>query len=218
MSGPATTRRRRLLLTVLVAPLVAAVTACGGAGSATSDPQDSSTTNVTDSTGQSTAPPASISTPTSTQPTPAPAAGEPKHLTVPQLDIDASVVPVSARHQVLYPPSDPSLVGWWKDGVEPGSAQGTAILVAHAVHTGGGVFDNLDNLKRGDEFSVTTKNGTLNYVVHRVEVFHKKQLPKRAAKIFRQTGDSRLVLVSCDNWDGEVWESNVVVIASLTDQ
>jgi hypothetical protein len=45
-------------------------------------------------------------------------------------------------------------------------------------------------------------------------VLSKDELARRAEKIFAQTGTGRLVIISCEDWDGTVWRSNVVTIAA----
>ncbi len=137
----------------------------------------------------------------------------PMELEVPALSINAPVIPIAMYDGVLTPPSNTSTVGWWSQGARPGSSSGTAVLVGHAVHTGGGVFNSLDTLGPGSSITVETSSGDLSYTVSRVEVYHKSELPAHAQEVFGQSGPGRLVLVSCDDWDGSVWESNVVVFA-----
>ena len=36
----------------------------------------------------------------------------------------------------------------------------------------------------------------------------------RYEKIFAQTGAGRLVVITCDDWDGKAWRSNIVTIAA----
>ena len=37
---------------------------------------------------------------------------------------------------------------------------------------------------------------------------------EKAEKIFSQSGTGRLVIISCEDWDGTAWRSNVVTIAA----
>ncbi|WP_328525699.1 class F sortase [Kribbella sp. NBC_00359] len=139
---------------------------------------------------------------------------DPVKVSVPSLGVSARVLGIRARGGTLIPPSNPLLVGWWSDGARPGAAKGSAVITGHTVHTGGGAFDDLDRLTAGDAVAVTTGRSTINYVVASVTVYRKKALAKQAARIFDQTVPGRLVLVTCEDWDGTAYLSNAVVIAT----
>jgi LPXTG-site transpeptidase (sortase) family protein len=139
--------------------------------------------------------------------------GNPMRVSVPSLGISARVLGIRARGGALIPPSNPQLVGWWSDGAQPGAAKGSAIITGHTVHDGGGAFDDLGRLKAGDAVRVTTGKGTLNYVVASVTTYRKKALATQAAQLFDQSVPGRLVLVTCEDWDGTAFLSNAVVIA-----
>jgi LPXTG-site transpeptidase (sortase) family protein len=113
----------------------------------------------------------------------------------------------------LIPPSNPRLVGWWSDGARPGATKGSAIITGHTVHTGGGAFDNLDRLRAGDSVKVATAKRTISYAVVAVTTYRKRALAKQAAQIFDQSVPGRLVLVTCEDWNGTTYLSNAVVIA-----
>jgi LPXTG-site transpeptidase (sortase) family protein len=139
--------------------------------------------------------------------------GDPISLSVPSLGVSARVLSIRARGGSLIPPSNPRLVGWWSDGARPGATKGSAIITGHTVHTGGGAFDDLDRMGAGDGVSVTTRHGTIKYVVTSVTIYRKKTLAKQAQKLFSQDVPGRLVLVTCEDWDGTGYLSNAVVIA-----
>jgi len=139
--------------------------------------------------------------------------GNPVKVSVPSLGISARVLGIHARGGTLIPPSNPRLVGWWSDGAQPGAANGSAIITGHTVHDGGGAFDDLDELTAGDAVTVTTGRGTLNYVVSSVTTYRKKALANQAAQLFDQSVPGRLVLVTCEDWDGTAYLSNAVVVA-----
>jgi sortase (surface protein transpeptidase) len=84
------------------------------------------------------------------------------------------------------------------------------------VHTGGGAFDNLAQLQPGDTIGVTTSRGHLGYRVTTVTTYRKQALAKNATQIFDQTVPGRLVLITCEDWNGKVYLSNAVVIAQRT--
>lgn len=140
-------------------------------------------------------------------------AGRPTGIRISQLGVDAPVVAINAVHAALTPPSDPSTVGWWSGGAQPGSKRGSAVITGHTVHNGGGAFDNLDKLVPGSVVQVTTGRGPLRYRVATVTTYRKATLAKRAAQLFDQSVRGRLVLVTCEDWNGEVYLSNVVVVA-----
>ncbi|MFI7066376.1 class F sortase [Kribbella sp. NPDC050124] len=139
--------------------------------------------------------------------------GNPVRVSVPSLGISARVLSIRANGGTLIPPANPRLVGWWSDGAAPGASRGSAIITGHTVHDGGGAFDDLDELAAGDAVAVTTGRGTLNYVVSSVTTYRKKTLAKQAAQLFSQSVPGRLVLVTCEDWDGTAYLSNAVVIA-----
>jgi sortase family protein len=139
--------------------------------------------------------------------------GEPRKILLPQLALTARVVPITDEGGVLTPPSNPRAVGWWSAGARPGDQVGSAVLTAHTVHTGGGAFDDLGKLLPGAIVTVVTATGRLAYVARSVTTYPKRSLAKHAAELFDQTTQGRLVLVTCEDWDGETYRSNVVVIA-----
>jgi LPXTG-site transpeptidase (sortase) family protein len=134
-------------------------------------------------------------------------------LVVPRLHVDAPVVPIGAPGRVLVPPGDPQVLGWWDGGAVPGAAHGGALVTGHTVHTGGGAFDDLETLRPGDPVRVRTARGTIRYAVTGVTVYRKASLARDAAKVFRQRGPGRLVLITCEDWNGTTYLSNAVVFA-----
>lgn len=144
---------------------------------------------------------------------PSPAAGEPRRLVLPRLRVDAPVVPIGVTDGTLIPPGDPQVLGWWRDGAVPGALRGGALLTGHTVHTGGGALDDLEDVRRGDEVRVRTDRGTVTYAVQHVRIFRKASLAEAAARLFSQEVPGRLVLVTCEDWDGTKYLSNVVVLA-----
>lgn len=136
-------------------------------------------------------------------------------LQIPKLDVDAPVVSIQNNaDRVLVPPRDPTVVGWWSEGVAPGSQSGSAVLVGHSVRTGGGALNELVELGEGDTIEIKGSESSLTYKVQSVEVLSKDDLARHAEDIFNQSGPGRLVVVTCEDWDGSVWQSNVVTIAT----
>lgn len=151
---------------------------------------------------------------TTAEPVKAPAEpGSPRRVLIPALHVSAPVMPVKAPDRTLVPPSDPTRLGWWADGAKPGAREGSALIAGHTVHTGGGALDDLEQLDAGDEVTVRTDRGTVHYVVERVRVYSKGRIADDAARLFSQDSPGRLVLITCEDWDGTRYLSNVVVTA-----
>jgi LPXTG-site transpeptidase (sortase) family protein len=142
--------------------------------------------------------------------------GRPQTLRIPRIGVDARVVPIQSNEErILEPPQDRSLVGWWSDGAGPGEAKGSAVLVGHSVRNeGGGVFDDMRDLSRGDAIEVDGSSSTWTYRVQSIDVLSKDEVARNAEEIFAQSGAGRLVLITCDDWDGKTWRSNIVTIAA----
>ena len=140
----------------------------------------------------------------------------PYTLRIPRIGVDAPIVPIhSTQDRVLLPPRDPGIAGWWSDGAAPGAAHGSAVLVGHTVrNNGGGIFDDVGTLRSGDTIEVEGSTTALTYRVQTVEVLAKDQVARDAEQIFTQTGPGRLVVITCDNWDGTVWQSNIITVAA----
>jgi len=144
----------------------------------------------------------------------APAPAAPDRLVIPKLDVAAKVVPIKSSDGVLEPPQKPKLVGWWTGGAKPGAKKGSVVIAGHTVHTGGGALDPLSDARPGTEIDLYSKGVKRTYTVDAVVEYEKGELADQAAQIFDQEIDSRLVVVTCDDWNGSEYLSNVVVYAS----
>jgi LPXTG-site transpeptidase (sortase) family protein len=147
------------------------------------------------------------------------APSDPELLIVPSIGLRAPVVPIVMVREdganVLHPPSDYHEVGWWTGSAKPGSPSGQTLLTGHTVHTGGGVMNELGELKPGAEVEVKTKLGTVEYRTTQVFVYTKAQLSKHSKDLFGQDRpDNRLVLVTCTGWTGSYYTSNIIVFAT----
>lgn len=137
----------------------------------------------------------------------------PTRLRIPALGISAAIGRIqSGGSRILIPPDDYTTVGWWSGGVRPGARHGTAILVGHTVHTGGGALDDLGQIRVGGRAVIEGLTADLPYVVSSVTVYRKGILAQKAAAIFSQRGPGRVAVVTCDDWNGTTYLSNVVVI------
>ncbi len=142
--------------------------------------------------------------------------GDPLSLEIPDLDVDAQVLPILAPDGVLTPPSDPQELGWWADGARPGDPRGSALVTGHTVSTGGGALDDLEDLDEGDRILVHSARKESGYSVESVEVLAKGDLADQAELLFSQAVPGRLVVVTCEDWNGVEYLSNVVVTATPT--
>jgi LPXTG-site transpeptidase (sortase) family protein len=137
----------------------------------------------------------------------------PERVVIDRLGVSSPVVPINTVGNALIPPSDPQLLGWWSDGAQTGAKRGSALVTGHTVHTGGGALDNLERLGPGDRVTVRTGRGTIDYDVRTVQIFRKGSVARHAERLFSQEVAGRLVLVTCEDWDGTRYLSNVVVVA-----
>lgn len=169
---------------------------------------------ATDPTGGATATPTTGTTQEATRADWVP--GAPRRVVIPALGVRAAVLPIEAPGGTLVPPSDPEQLGWWADGARPGDDRGSALVTGHSVHAGDGALDDLETLRRGDAVTVRTDRGWIRYVVRRVAVYSKGTVAEDAERLFSQEVPGRLVLVTCEDWDGSRYLSNVVVIATPT--
>ncbi len=145
-----------------------------------------------------------------------PQPGAPREVVVRRLGVAAPVLPIKAPGGTLIPPGDPQELGWWAAGARPGERRGSVLVTGHTVHDGGGALDDLETLRRGDAVRVRTDRGWLRYAVRTVRVYDKGSVARDAGRLFSQDVPGRLVLVTCEDWDGERYLSNVVVTAVPT--
>lgn len=142
------------------------------------------------------------------------ATGAPRRLEMPSVGATVKVVPIRLDGTTLSPPEDYTEVGWWRRSAVPGSTTGQTVITGHTVHTGGGSMNGLPDLKVDQEVDLVTDAGTIQYEIDSVQIVPKSQLPARAKSLFGQGhGEGRLVLITCDDWDGHDYLSNIVVIA-----
>jgi LPXTG-site transpeptidase (sortase) family protein len=139
--------------------------------------------------------------------------GAPRSILIGRLDVRSPVQPIHAVGDTLVPPSDPTHLGWWADGARPGDPRGSVLVTGHTVHTGGGSLDRLEELRPGDAVTVRTRRDTLEYAVRRVAIPGKGLVARHARRLFSQEVPGRLVLITCEDWDGTAYRSNVVVTA-----
>jgi len=144
-----------------------------------------------------------------------PAPSDPELLIVPEIALRAPIVPIEIRSDgVLDPPSDVHEVGWWKRSAKPGSPSGQTLVTGHTVHTGGGVMNELGDLRPGALVQIKTPLGTVDYETTKVFVYTRAEVAEHKQQLFSQKRSSnRLVLVTCTGWTGHDYTSNIIVFA-----
>ncbi len=118
------------------------------------------------------------------------------------------------RRALETPPDDAPLVGWWQASALAGAPHGQTILLAHAGADGGGLTQ-IAELAKGDFVELLTKEGRMRYEVGSVRTFDPATLDRVGVQLFKQDGGAgRLVMISAEGWDGSVYQSSVVAIAT----
>lgn len=208
VGGPRSDGPRRATRTLVVVACLLVATGCGTA------PRPSAT--VPSASGSRASLDAGVPNcvaPEDDEPQAHPNAGRPNRIVIPVLGVDVRVVPIGLTGGRLIPPSDPQVVGWWKDGAVPGAARGTAILTGHSVSTGGGAFNDLKDLRPGDVITIVTVRGEIGYRVVTVAYYPKKELARLSAVLFSQTVPGRLVLSTCSNFFDGAYHGNTLAFA-----
>jgi sortase (surface protein transpeptidase) len=148
--------------------------------------------------------------------------GEPVGLVIPSIGVNAKVVPIEMNREtrVLSPPADVTEVGWWTRSAQPGAKSGQTLMTGHSVRLGDGVLDRLGDVRRGATVQVFAagsggkKGKVASYLVQRVFVYSQKEVAAHSDDLFGQGyHPRRLVLVTCTDWDGKEYESNIIVYA-----
>ena len=113
---------------------------------------------------------------------------------------------------MLLPPRDPGIAGWWSDGAAPERPRIGGAGRAHRAQQRRRIFDDVGTLHNGDTIEVEGPTRR-TYRVQSVDVLSKDQVARDAEQIFTQAGPGRLVVITCDDWDGTVWQSNIITVA-----
>lgn len=121
----------------------------------------------------------------------------PAKLSIPALEIDAIIDPVSiTENGQMDVPSSTKRVGLLTNGILPGMV-GNSVIDGHVdSHTGPAVFYRLKNIKLGDMISIKSKEDcTIDFIVESIEIFKTSEAP--LSKIFGPADESRLNLITC---------------------
>ncbi|MFJ9821253.1 class F sortase [Streptomyces sp. NPDC101151] len=144
----------------------------------------------------------------------------PLRLLIPKISVDApfAALSIGSSGQLEPPPADNvNLVGWYAKGVTPGES-GTSIIAGHVdTVTSPAVFAELDQLERGDRFSVDRADGRkAEFVVDDKETYAKDDFP--SDHVYADTTRPEVRLITCaGDYDHSVrdYTDNLVVFAHL---
>jgi len=140
--------------------------------------------------------------------------GVPLRLEIPSLDAVAPIVPIQVRNDVLTPPGNVRTVGWWSGSAEPYSPTGQTLMTGHAAHAGYSPLNHLREIRRGASITIRSEDKVATYLVQKVFVWSKKKIAQHSTALFHpDTPDRRLVLVTSADYDGRIWNANVIVLA-----
>jgi sortase (surface protein transpeptidase) len=143
---------------------------------------------------------------------------EPVTIAIPKLDVRAKLIELGLdKNEEMEVPKDPADPGWFTGAPTPG-ALGPAVIAGHVSWNGAlGVFHRLDTMRRGDQVSVTRKDGnTAIFTVTRVKQYSKSQFPTQA--VYGPINHAGLRLITCGgSYDAarKRYLDNVVVFAKL---
>jgi hypothetical protein len=140
--------------------------------------------------------------------------GDPRRLMIFGLGVDVPVVPVRAPGGRLLPPADARSLGWWAGGARPGDRRGGTLIAGRAPAAGDGAFDDLGRLRPGDAVLVRTDRGVVRYAVARVRSYPRGAPAGRTPGALVRAADGDLVLVTCGDWNGRRYRSELVVTAT----
>jgi LPXTG-site transpeptidase (sortase) family protein len=130
----------------------------------------------------------------------------------------AQVLPASTVNGELVVPEQVQRVGWWDGGAEAGDPFGSVVLAGHidSATEGIGYFVRLRQVRPGEVVVLQGSGHSASYRVSSVISVPKNALATTSGA-FNQTGDHRLVLITCtgtyDRSKGG-YEENLVVTAA----
>ncbi|MET7481211.1 class F sortase [Streptomyces sp. NPDC005648] len=201
--------------------LLLAVTLIAGHGTTPDDPRAPHAGQAAPSAAAPAAPAAPVeASPTTSSAGPHLPWSKPVRLRIPKIGVDAPFTDLALgpTGQLQPPPAaDTNLVGWYAKGAAPGQA-GTAIIAGHVdTKTSAAVFAGLNELRKGDVFSVERADGrTASFQVDSAETFAKDAFPSE--RVYGDTDQAQVRLITCaGDYDRTVrdYTDNLVVFAHL---
>lgn len=139
----------------------------------------------------------------------------PVGLRIDEIFVDDPVIEVGLEEDGELEVPGAKEIGWYRYGAAPGYP-GATVLAAHVTWNGEyGPFLNLGDLEPGDRVEVALEDGSARvYEVVERTMYDKDGLPRD--RIWRNTGDETLVLITCGgdfNPDINRYRQNIVVYA-----
>ena len=139
----------------------------------------------------------------------------PVRLSIDEIFVDDPVIEVGLDDDGELEVPGATEIGWYRYGAAPGHP-GATVLAAHVTWNGEyGPFLNLGELEPGDLVGVELEDGSgRTYEVIERTMYDKDGLPRE--RIWRNTGDETLVLITCGgdfNPDISRYRQNIVVYA-----
>ena len=134
------------------------------------------------------------------------AAGIPSTIKIPTIQVDAAIDMVGTTPAGdMEAPKSPMVTGWYKSGPRPGTV-GSAVIAGHYGDSSSKVksaFDNLNNLKIGDEITISDDaNETFTFVVTKTLILGRND---SSQDVFTSDdGESHLNLITCHG----AWEQS----------
>nr|WP_202886332.1 class F sortase [Kribbella sandramycini] len=130
----------------------------------------------------------------------------------------APVLPAGTKDGQLQVPSGARRVGWWDGGAQAGDPFGSIVLAGHVdtKEEGLGFFARLRKVEPGERVTLTAADRRATYRITTVRSVPKDALATRSGA-FDQTGDHRLVLITCTGpYDAAAggYADNLVVTAT----
>ncbi|MGD6960798.1 class F sortase [Fictibacillus phosphorivorans] len=142
----------------------------------------------------------------------------PTRIEIPSLNINTEIEKVGRlENGQMGVPKGMDTVGWFSDGVKPGSP-GNAVMAGHVdSKSGPAVFYKLEELESGDDVIVKDQDGKkLTFEVTGKEKYNRKTAP--VEKIFDYAYGSKLNLITCTgtfNVDEGTHEERLVIYTEL---
>lgn len=131
--------------------------------------------------------------------------GLPLRLRIPSIKVNSMIEYVGLTSSgAMDVPKKNMNVAWYSPGTPPGDI-GSAVIAGHYSwrnHAGGGVFNNIDKLRKGDILYVDDAQGkTMSFVVREIRTF---KFDADARQVFSSNNGARLNLITCSGW----WDSS----------
>ncbi len=144
--------------------------------------------------------------------------GLPIRLKIPNLKINATIEYVnSASDGSMDVPKNIDNVAWFQLGPKPGDI-GNAIIAGHRgwLDSKAAIFNNLNNLKKGDIIYIEDNKGILiSFVVQKSKIYNPED---NAEEVFNQNSGSHLNLVTCAGaWNDvqKIYDKRLVIFTDI---